>query len=312
VRSATQEEQVGLRDSAGRSVSESDHGSLASVVLVTAGLTDVGRERQRNEDAYLVATFRRSMTIEATNLSDAHPLVTGGAEGTLLIVADGMGGQGGGDVASRIAVQTIASYVLDVLPWFSTRPPSTPVVGRETEDTMPNVRGALSDAVAIGDSTVRFEAERGGAETSRMGTTVTIAYVVWPFAYVAHVGDSRCYVQRGDTLTLLTHDHTVAQQMLDLGYGDFDPVMHHLLWNSLGAGEVARPQIVKVRLEPADTLVLCTDGLTKHVSDDEIRQEVGTRDAVGAVCRRLVDRALAAGGSDNVTIVMAHVTMPTP
>jgi serine/threonine protein phosphatase PrpC len=274
------------------------------VRILAAGNSNVGHERKRNEDAYLIATLQRAMHVHETNLPDDHEWVNGGTEGTLLVVADGMGGQGSGDVASRVAVQTTARYVLDVLPWFATRRDRASSPRESTTE----VRRALSDALAIGDSTVRSAAAAPGFPSAEMGTTLTMAYLVWPVLYVAHVGDSRCYVHTRSGLTLLTEDHTVAQQLLDRGVGEFAPQMHHVLWNCLGAGDAARPDIVTAELEVGDTVILCTDGLTKHVPDPDIEDELrhtGDREPT-AVSRRLIDLALSRGGSDNVTVVAAR------
>ena len=141
-----------------------------------------------------------------------------------------------------------------------------------------------------------------------MGTTLTMALVLWPTLYVAHVGDSRCYLLRSGTLTRLTTDHTLAQQIADQGIAPLGPDsgLHHLLWNSLGGSETAKPQTTKLRLEPSDVVLLCSDGLTLHLSEDEIARTVATSERAAALCSKLVERAKAAGGLDNVTVVIAR------
>jgi protein phosphatase len=236
--------------------------------------------------------------------------LTGDAAGTLLVVADGMGGMGGGGIASRVAVQTITSYLLNAMPWFTPPKVKEASIGREPLSSVPSVRDQLCSALVASDSTVRSTGASVGEP--RMGTTLTMALVLWPVLYVAHVGDSRCYLFRSGQLTRLTTDHTLAQQIVDQGAGSLGPDsgLHHVLWNCLGGSEeIAKPQTMKLRLDPADILLLCSDGLTKHMTDDEIAAAVATAEPSAALCAKLVDGANAGGGSDNVTVVIARSTL---
>jgi protein phosphatase len=267
-----------------------------------AGLTNVGRVRAENEDAYLIATLRRSMVVHDASPEAAHGWFPGGSAGTLLVVADGMGGQGGGDIASRTAVNTVASYLLNVMPWAG--PPAEVAANRASS---PDVRGQLSWALVVGDSTVRTAGSR--TATPHMGTTLTMAFVLWPVLYVAHVGDSRCYMLHAGKLSRLTTDHTVAQKVAESAAGPVAPTsqLNDVLWNSLGGSEqLAQPQIVKVGLELGDVLLLCSDGLTKHVDDGQIAAVISVDEPNTVRCARLVERANAAGGSDNVTVLIAN------
>jgi PPM family protein phosphatase len=284
-------------------------GAKAQGVIDAAGATHVGRGRPLNEDAYLIATLQRSMVVYDASPEAARGWLPGGSAGTLLMVADGMGGQGGGDVASRVAVNSVASYLLNVMAW-PTAPAGAPAA-RENPSS-PGVRDQLSSALVVGDSTVKTTAANTG--TPRMGTTLTMALVLWPDLYVAHVGDTRCYLSRSGQLRRLTTDHTVAQMLANAA----EPVhvasqLHHTLWNSLGgSAELPKPEISKVELELGDVLLLCSDGLTKHVTDDEIRALLSTEEPNAARCAKFVDRANAGGGSDNVTIVVATARAASP
>jgi PPM family protein phosphatase len=275
------------------------------VRLDVAGATDVGRERPRNEDAYLIATLQRSIVVHDASPDAARGWLAGESAGTLMIVADGMGAQGGGHIASHVAVRTIAGYLLNVMPWTKLR--SQAPAGRETASSLPGVRDQLSSAILVGDATVK----QTGAQTAspQMGTTLTLAFVLWPTLYVTHVGDSRCYLFRAGMLTRLTTDHTLAQKLSDDGIQPLDPesALNNVLWNSLGANEVApQPQIWKQTLVAGDILLLCSDGLTKHLSDDEIRAVLGSGEASAAQCGRLIQHANERGGSDNITVVIAN------
>ncbi len=271
-----------------------------------SGMSNVGRLRAGNEDAFLIATLQRSITVHDASPKPANAAHAGGATGVLLMVADGLGGEGGGDVASRVAVNTVASYLLNVMPWANSTAPSN-------DDSSTGVREQLSSAVALGDSSVKLAAMH--STTPRMGTTLTMGLVLWPVLYVAHVGDTRLYLLRSGNLSRLTVDHTMAQKVLDEALEPVDPSseLHHVLWNSLGGSSaLPEPQILKLTLELGDRLLLCSDGLTKHVSDVEILKVLSSEAASMASCVRLVELANAGGGSDNVTVLVADARASPP
>jgi PPM family protein phosphatase len=150
-------------------------------------------------------------------------------------------------------------------------------------------------------------------DRSRMGTTLTLAYLLWPRLYIIHVGDSRCYLLRGGRLDRVTRDHTVAQRMVDEGLmpaGQAETSRwSHVLWSCIsGRPRDVEADVYKATLEPADTFLLCTDGLTKHVPDAALTEFLvrAETDGAAATARRLVDAANAAGGKDNITVVVAH------
>jgi PPM family protein phosphatase len=149
-----------------------------------------------------------------------------------------------------------------------------------------------------------------GTQTPAMGTTLTMCLVLWPVLYVAHVGDTRCYLLRSGKLTRLTTDHTLAQKIATADAPvDPESQLNHVLWNSLGgSAEIPQPEMAKIDLELGDRLLLCSDGLTKHVSDEQIAACLSTEVPNPAKCARLVEYANAGGGSDNVTVVVASVT----
>jgi serine/threonine protein phosphatase PrpC len=272
-------------------------------IIDAAGFTDVGRARPINEDAYLISTLQRSMVVHDASPEAARGWLSGGTAGTLLMVADGMGGQGGGDVASRVAVNAVTSYLLNVMAW-PTAPAGAPAV--KEKPSSPGVSEQLSCALVVGDSTVKTTAVQ--TATPRMGTTLTMALVLWPILYVAHVGDTRCYLLRSGQLKRLTTDHTVAQKVLEQAREPVDVAsqLHHTLWNSLGgSAELPKPEIAKLELELGDVLLLCSDGLTKHVTDEEIGAVLSANETNAARCAKFVERANAGGGSDNVTVVVA-------
>jgi protein phosphatase len=275
----------------------------ARIRVDASGATSIGQERARNEDQFLVANFARTMQVRSTSLvAGASQCLPGSAQGTLLVVADGMGGHGGGDVASALAVKTVAEYLCNVLP---SREDAAP---RTRQDSQPGVRQGLREAVTESERELRRAAEHG-VGGARMGTTLTMAYAHFPRAYIAHVGDSRCYLWRAGTLRRLTRDHTLAELRHELGAaGEHLPSHHHILWNALGGGDEswAKPDILRVALAPGDALVLCSDGLTRHIDDKRIGAVLGETGCAGDACTRLVAAANAAGGRDNITVVVAR------
>lgn len=276
-----------------------------------AGMTNVGLSRPGNEDAFLIATLQRSMLVHAASPAMRNGRFRDGFSGTLLMVADGMGGEGGGDVASRVAIDTVASYLLNVLPWVAPAVATAPPADASGPSSS-GVRRHLSSALVIGDASIKIAARY--STTPHMGTTLTMALVLGSCLYVAHAGDTRCYFLREGQLSRLTTDHTMAQKVHDEAAESVDPAseLHHVLWNSLGGtGRLPEPQIVKLELRPGDRLLLCSDGLTKHVSDQEILNVLGSTAANTEQCSRLIELANAGGGSDNVTVLVAHVR-PAP
>ena len=277
--------------------------NIEAANIEAAGMTNVGLERSANEDAYLIATLQRSMVVHDASPEAARGWVAGGSAGTLLMVADGMGGQGGGHVASKIAVNTVAGYLLNVMPWATASASNAAA----QHASLPGVRDGLSSALVIGDSTVKTEALQ--TTTPHMGTTLTMALVLWPVLYVAHVGDTRCYLLRAGKLYRLTTDHTMAQMMIaEGGAAPIGPTseLHHILWNCLGGSEqLPKPEVTKLALELGDVLLLCSDGLTKHVGDEQLAMLLSAAEPSAICCAKLVERAIVAGGSDNVTVVIA-------
>ncbi len=271
------------------------------------GLSDPGKVRPTNEDQFLVSELQKSVFILQTSLPHEDcTRVVGRVQGRLLLVADGMGGQPAGARASRIAIRAVLRYILNTMPWFF----------RLDEQLADELRDELSAAVRESqrdiEDVVAEHPEYGG-----MGTTFTMAYVLPRRAYVVHAGDSRCYRFRGGTLRQLTNDHNMAQQMVRDGVLDpdqaADSAWSDLLWNVVGgrSGDV-KPEVRRVDLRPGDVLLLCTDGLTKHVDDAAIARALGAGWTAEVACRHLVGAANAAGGTDNVTVIVSRIVPPAP
>jgi protein phosphatase len=269
-------------------------------------MTDIGRARDTNEDAFLIATLQRSLQVHQASPA-ARGWFRGEPAGTLLIVADGMGGQGGGDIASRTAIETVTNYLLNAMPWVSVQTNGTQRDSKPTNSSM-GLRHELSKAILAGDEGVRAEGVHVAAP--KMGTTLTLALVLLPYVYVAHVGDTRCYLLEAGQLQLLTTDHNLAQKFVEASPHPVEPPaqLQNILWNALGGCvDQPVPQLVKRRLSPGAVLLLCSDGLTKHVSDDEIRRVLATRSSAASRAAQLVELANNAGGTDNITAVVTEI-----
>jgi len=265
------------------------------------GLTDQGRVRRSNEDHFLIADLDKAMRVVQTSLAaDDRARLSGTHHGKMLLVADGMGGRRGGEIASGVAVETVARYALHTMPWFFQLQD-----GREA-DLEHELKAALEDCERSVDTAARATDHPG------MGTTVTMAYLLWPRLYVVHAGDSRCYLARGGRLHQITRDHTVAQQMVDRGIITPEQAdgsrWSHALFNCVGGGvSVVRPEVYKANLKAGDSVLLCSDGLSKYVPEGEIAGILEREASVEGVARRLIDAANAAGGSDNITVVVARL-----
>ena len=263
------------------------------------GLTHQGKLRRVNQDQFLIASLHKTMqvhasSVPATQLGD----LTSESRLYLCIVADGVGGRPGGEQASGTALKAIAQYATHTMKLSSRHDEAQE--GRFLEE--------LERAVAESHAAVREDPESSA-------TTLTMAVFRWPRAYLVHVGDSRCYRLREGKLELLTKDHTMAQALVDAGV--LPPAeasatrWAHVLSSALGA-EQPRPDIITLDSRWEDVMLLCTDGLTKHVAEDEITEQLATVKSSEMICRNLIDLALARGGTDNVTVVTGRLRERAP
>jgi protein phosphatase len=265
------------------------------------GLTDIGRRRTTNEDQFLIADLAKSVRVHSTSLNhDDQTRIFGESQGKLLLVADGMGGHLAGDRASAVAVDELLNYVLNSMRWFFR------LTDDPDGDFLEDLKAALVHCeTRIWDEMQQFPQRRG------MGTTLTMACIIWPRLYVVHAGDSRCYLFRDPRFKQITTDHTVAQKMVDKGELDADDVetsdWSHVLWNVLGGDlEEIHPSVYRAELRLGDILLLCTDGLTKHVSDEAVCEMLAESSCAERACNNLVSAANESGGADNVTVVVAR------
>lgn len=264
------------------------------------GLTDVGKVRRVNEDQFLIASMRKVMEIEQTSLPrHTREQMHSRAMARLLLVADGVGGSAAGEEASGLALETVATYVTTTMKCFYQ-------LDKQLEsDLMSELRSSVQKSHAMVQSAAESTPERQG-----MATTLTVVHVLWPTAYIVHVGDSRCYLFRDSGLTQLTRDQTLAQDLVEKGVLEADRA-DDSEWSDLLSGAVGAqiaPDTSKVELQRHDTLLLCTDGLTKHLKPGDITHVLRAAESAEGACRNLVTSALDRGGTDNVTVVVGRFT----
>jgi serine/threonine protein phosphatase PrpC len=281
-----------------------DAGKIAKDPAVGAdafGATDTGRVRDSNQDQFLVAVLERALLIEGSSLSaDDGTRLMDTPQARILIVADGIGGHGGGEVASAVTIDAMAHYCFEAMPW----------VQRRSECSTEELAQGLREAVIKAQERVRRVAKRKSLDAD-LGTTLTMAYVTWPELLLIHVGDSRAYLLRDDTLFRLTIDHTLAQQMVDEKMMTPTEAQHsplsHVLVNAVGGkSDTIDVEMRLLSLQLDDQLLLCTDGLYDMVDDERIAAALRDRDRPAEkVVEELIAMANAAGGRDNVTAVLA-------
>lgn len=246
--------------------------------MKVACLTDIGRARDINEDSCFCRQFANGWD--------------------LVIIADGMGGHNAGEVASKIAVQTIVDCVGKRM--------SSEIDKVEMEQIL---RNAIEQAnVNIYDESLK------DVNCSGMGTTVTMAVISQNCIIIGHVGDSRAYIYRSGTLSQITDDHSLVAELVKNGTITEDEAQHHpqknVITRALGAKDKVDIDVIKLDMESPGILLICSDGLSNMLSDDEITGIISGNCDVSKTARNLIDAANCAGGLDNITVAVAEVTNP--
>ena len=270
---------------AGRGVAREDTAvSLVRTIAPfnAAGATHVGQIRPKNEDRFAIV----------------YDL-------GLCVVADGMGGHAAGDVAAELAIDEVAMYLREAGP-----DPTPQEKEEEAEETAPRLTiGSLALAVQHANKAIHLAA-RNEAGCNGMGTTIAAVLVVGAFAFLAHVGDSRVYRQRGGKLQRLTEDHSWANEYLRMHGSGADlhvaKARSHILTRCLGSKADVRVAVRIERFEAGDLYLLCTDGLWNVVEGDAIAQVLSEAGDLPHAASRLVDLANAAGGTDNITAILVR------
>jgi serine/threonine protein phosphatase PrpC len=264
------------------------------------GLTHPGKVRSENQDQFLVCSLRKEAVVHLTSLTDTDNLTAGSERvALLLMVADGVGGGLKGAEASRIALEAVTRYVSRCMACYYAA-------------TTGDDRDFFA---ALQDGALQCHAEilRRGEEDPDyrgMATTLTLYLGHWPRAYLLQVGDSRCYLLRGDKLAQISRDQTMAQELIDAGVMRPDDTagtrLEHTLSSSIGGRQTA-PVITRFELTWDTAVLLCSDGLTRHVSDARITERLREARSSREACEALLQDALEGGGTDNITIVVRRV-----
>ncbi|CAN5774436.1 protein phosphatase 2C domain-containing protein [soil metagenome] len=268
------------------------------------GVTHAGLKRGSNQDHFLISSLGARLVVHQTSLPDPPDeslipeLGAGERAAFLAVVADGVGSSSWGEEASRLAVEEVTLYVARSMHAFYT--------------TDPNDDGALLHA--LDQAAQRSHAEllrRAEEDAARRGmaTTLTLWLGVWPRAFVLQVGDSRYYSLRDGELTQVSRDQTIAQDLVDQGVlSQVDASRTrwaHVLSSAIG-GPSAVPTITRVQNDWSTVHLLCSDGLTKHVSDERIRERLAGMESAQQACEALLGDALEGGGTDNITIIVGR------
>ena len=226
--------------------------------------TDVGKMRPINEDSYYAPRPGEFFCA----------------------VADGMGGHNAGEVASRIAVERFSEYMRAARPPFD---------------------AAIREAVESANAAI-FAAARGRQEYSGMGTTMTALCMHGGEVFLAHVGDSRAYLLRNGIIVPVTKDHTLVEEMVESGLITVEEARVHpkrnYITRALGTGIEVQVDVIRLDQREDDVYLLCSDGLSNHVSEREMRDTIMTAETGEACVKRLIGIALERGGSDNITALL--------
>ena len=260
-----------------------------------------GHVRDSNEDHYLAVRFTRSLETVLTNLSEGVLPKRFDDTAYGMLVADGMGGMAAGEIASRTALLRLLELVAQTPDW---------IMRMNQLENAATVMRRMTLRYRQIDDELREQGETNPS-LHGMGTTLTVAATLGADLFLSHIGDSRAYLFRGDKLHQLTKDHTLAQALIDAGIAGADDTvtraMKHVLTAALGStGERTDPQVQRLHLTDGDQLLLCTDGLTEMVADNDIAAVLTNASSSKAACQALIDLALAGGGKDNITVVLAR------
>jgi protein phosphatase len=267
-------------------------------------ISDQGRVRKNNEDHYLVVHGGRNLETIFSNLAKNQPGDRFEETAYAMVVADGVGGEAAGEVASQEAIFGLLNLSLRTPDWqFRWGPAQKNTVMWRMQDRFRLVNAALvQQAIAH-------------AALSGMCTTMTAALSYGKNLVICHIGDSRAYLFRSGRLEQLTRDHTLAERLLDDGVNPQDDhllrELRSVLMQALGANESdCHPDVHDYLLEDGDQLLLCTDGLTDMVDNTEIESVLGEENSAQSATRNLIDLALRNGGRDNVTVIVARYSIP--
>jgi serine/threonine protein phosphatase PrpC len=263
------------------------------------GLTHPGLVRPSNQDHFLIGQLRQRFHVKQSSLPDLAEIpVAEERLASLMMVADGVGGGRKGEAASRLAVEELTQYITEsVRCYYSAE-------SGDSDFTRALEAGARKSHQAV------IERGTSDPDSQGMATTLTLLISVWPWCYLLQVGDSRYYQYRDGRLIQVSRDQTMAQELLDSGVfaasiASGQSPLSNMLSSSIGGHQTA-PVVKRLPNSWPTIHLLCSDGLTRHVSDERIAERLGNIKSAQQVCEDLLQDALEGGGMDNITITVGR------
>ncbi len=251
-------------------------------ILQAAGRTDIGLVRKNNEDNF------------------GYDVRHG-----IFVVCDGMGGQQAGEVASKIAVDTVLDY-------FRNPPSAAPVAGRSFEGVSERAAN-LGTAIQLANQSIHDSAAQD-LNAAGMGSTIVAVSVEGNLFSIANVGDSRIYLIRNHELVQLTHDHSLVMEQVRRGLMTLEEAEHSKMQNvivrALGPDDTVEPDLADHEFYPEDVLLLCSDGLSRYVKEEKLAEKAN-QDSLEKACEDLIEAAKAGGSDDNITCLLVRATPPS-
>jgi len=263
------------------------------------GVTHKGNVRAENQDHFLLSSIYKHVEILSTSLSDLQRRPLGDERVAFLaMVADGVGGGEGGEEASATALQNALQYVVKSMDcYYRSDAGETAFIN------------ALQETAEACHRAVVARAREEGVEGT-MATTLTLWFGVWPWYYLLQVGDSRYYLWRDGVLTQVSRDQTIAEELVEKGVFTRAVASRsqfaHVLSSSIG-GDQTMPVVTRLKADWNNVHLLCSDGLTKHVSDERIAERLANWTTARETAELLLQDALDGGGTDNITIILGRV-----
>jgi len=267
--------------------------SSKAVKVQVFGKTDLGKTRDHNEDCFLVADLTRG----ERSLQPAVREHEVGERGTLLVVADGMGGAAAGELASEMATDTIYEQMQKM--W-----------GGEKEPTPQRFAYRLKEAIEVANNNIHSYAKTH-PEVRGMGTTTTAAGILGDHVFLTQVGDSRAYLVRNGVAVQLTKDQSLMQRLVEAGELTEEEAAQserrNIILQALGPDPKVKVDLTYQELRRGDRLVLCSDGLSGQIKKEEIAEVVSAEPDLARACERLIALANERGGPDNITVIIARL-----
>lgn len=263
------------------------------------GLTHRGNVRKSNQDHFLICSLEREVRVRMSSLPDNSPVTERGDRlAFLAMVADGVGGSAKGEEASRQALERVTRYLTQSIQCYYT-------ADAENET---GFASTLADAAMQVHADIVRDSEHD-PERRGMATTLSLFLGVWPQVYLLQVGDSRCYLLRDGVLRQISRDQTMAAELVELGVLKPADAPHSrwasMLSSSIGGSQTV-PQVTGYEHRWNDVHMLCSDGLTRHVPDERIRERLQGMSSSREACEGLLQDALDGGGTDNITIIIGR------